>query len=276
MLGTAIFWFGWIGFNAGSAGAANGISCMAFATTNTAGASAMLTWIFLDFLRGKPTSAVGACNGIVVGLVAITPGCGFVTVGSSMVIGALACLTCYTAGHLMTTSRVDDSLAVLTVPGLGGIGGFLWTGIFCTTDVNPAGAQGLIYGTGDTLAKHIAIVLCLVPCLLVSTYGIFYVVDFIIPVRVTQEEEELGLDRSMHSEEYSFHSTDNNKRSESKSNAVSSETEGNTVNSEPESRAVKYEIEGRFSALDKSNHSVNSIDEHALKTSGASVWTASN
>lgn len=254
MLGTGIFWFGWMGFNAGSACAANGVACMAFATTNTAGASSMLTWIFLDFMLGKATSAVGACNGIVVGLVAITPGCGFVTVGSSMVIGALACMICYGAGILMKErSGVDDSLDVLTVHGLGGLVGFLCTGIFCSLDVNPAGKQGLIYGNGETLAKHIAIVLCLVPCLLISTYGIFYVVDCIVPVRVTQQEEDIGLDRSMHSETYS-HSIDG---------TIHKVNEGKTGSADDADM-------DKSDPLDKSSHSV---DRQVQKQHGAGVLT---
>lgn len=145
-------------------------------------------------------------------------------------------------------SGVDDSLDALTVHGVGGLVGFLCTGIFCSIDVNPAGAQGLIYGTGDTLAKHIAIVLCLVPCLLLSTYGIFFVVDCIIPVRVTQAEEDIGLDKSMHSEEYSYHrkSIDDNL----------------TNASSPD--------KPRVDPLDSSNHSTSSIDKHvkSLHSSG--------
>lgn len=163
----------------------------------------MLTFIFLDFLLGKPTSAVGACNGIVVGLVAITPACGYVTVGSALVIGIIAGGICYAAGILMKQrTSVDDSLDVFAVHGLGGTVGFLCTAIFSSLDVNPAGANGLIYGQGITLAKHIAIVLCIAPCIFISTYCIFAVVDFIVPLRVTEEEEAVGLDKSMHSEEY--------------------------------------------------------------------------
>lgn len=204
LLGTSIFWFGWLGFNAGSALTSGGIAANAFATTNTAGASAMLTWIFLDFLLGKPASAVGACNGIVVGLVAITPGCGYVTVGSSLVIGLLACLVCYAVGWLMKErSSVDDSLDVFAVHGVGGLVGFLCTGIFASLQVNPGGADGLIYGQGLLLAKHIAIICAMCPMLVVVTFLIMAFVDkCIIPVRVSEEDELMGLDKSMHSEEF--------------------------------------------------------------------------
>ena len=203
MIGTGIFWFGWLGFNSGSALSSGGLASVAFATTNTAGASAMLTWIYLDFVLGKMTSAVGACNGIVIGLVAITPACGYVTVGSAMVIGCLAVLVCYTVGHFMKKNQgVDDSLDVFAVHGVGGIVGFLCTGIFSSKHINSAGADGLVYGEGLTLAKHIAIVLAVAPIIFIVTYGIFSAIDFFVPVRVSEEEEAQGLDKSMHSEEY--------------------------------------------------------------------------
>lgn len=262
MLGTAIFWFGWLGFNSGSALGASGLASIAFATTNTSGASGMLTWIFLDFLLGKPSGAVGACNGIVVGLVAITPACGYVTVGSAMVIGAIATLVCYTVGHFMKErSHVDDSLDVFAVHGIGGLVGFLCTGIFCSKHINPAGPDGLIYGEGITLAKHIAIVLVLVPCLLISSYAIFYVTDKIIPVRVSEEDEAMGLDKSMHSEEYGGVSQ------------LSVWKSSNDDLNKGSSRASRKDADN----LDASQHSVQShtsidmIDESVRRTHGASA-----
>jgi ammonia channel protein AmtB len=147
---------------------------------------------------------VGACNGIVVGLVAITPGCGYVTVGSSLVIGLMACLVCYAVGWVIKErSSVDDSLDVFAVHGVGGLVGFLSTGIFASLQVNPGGADGLIYGQGMLLAKHIAIVCAMCPMLIIVTFLIMAFVDkCIIPVRVSEEDELMGLDKSMHSEEF--------------------------------------------------------------------------
>lgn len=184
ILGTALLWFGWMGFNAGSALNAGPLACQTFATSNTAAASAMIAWVFLDKLMGKLPSVVGACNGCVIGLVAITPACGFVTVGSSMVIGILGVLVCYFAGvYFNERTGIDDSLDVFTVHGLAGTVGILCTGIFTSIHVNPAGADGLIYGQGTTLAHHIAIILALIPGLLISSYAIFFITNLIIPMR---------------------------------------------------------------------------------------------
>ena len=118
MLGTAIFWFGWIGFNAGSALSAGGLACQAFVNTNTAGAAAMMMWICLEIFMGKPTSSVGACNGIVIGLVAITPGCGYVSTGASLVIGSVTCFLSYhLCVFLKETSFSDDALEVWPIHG---------------------------------------------------------------------------------------------------------------------------------------------------------------
>ena len=239
LLGTALFWFGWMGFNAGSALAANPLACQTFCTTNTAAAASMITWLFLDKLTGKLPSVVGTCNGCVVGLVAITPACGFVTVGSSMVIGIIGCVVCYGVGVFFNErTGIDDSLDVFTVHGIGGTVGIICTGIFCSRHVNPAGADGLIYGHGLTLGKHLAIIVVLIPFLLIMSYACFFVVNLIIPLRkynftsfsfqmysvsllyaaftiqifdariiflagVSAEEEQIGLDISMHNESLS-------------------------------------------------------------------------
>jgi Amt family ammonium transporter len=164
----------------------------------------MVTWILLDNLMGKQASSIGAFNGIVVGLVAITPSCGYVTVGGAMCIGFLACAISYSIGTLMKELKtIDDSLDVVTIHGVGGMVGFLCVGIFSSSHVNPAGKDGLVYGEGMVLAKHIAAVLCVEPCVIVSTYCCFAITNFIVPVRVSAEEEEMGLDASMHNESYS-------------------------------------------------------------------------
>jgi Amt family ammonium transporter len=203
LLGTGLLWFGWLGFNAGSALSAGSLACQAFVTTTIAGASGMMTWILIDIFMGRPSSAVGACNGIVVGLVAITPSCGFVTAGGAMCIGFLACSISYMLGTFMKELKsIDDSLDVVTIHGVGGLIGFLSNGIFASLRVNPAGNDGLVYGQGITLAKHIAVVLVLVPCIIISSYCCFYITNLLIPLRVTAEDEEAGLDVSMHNESY--------------------------------------------------------------------------
>ena len=187
LLGTALFWFGWLGFNAGSALNAGPLACQVFCTTNTAAAAGMITWIFLDKLLGKLPSVVGTCNGVVIGLVAITPACGYVTVGSSMCIGAIACIVCYMAGlYFNERTGIDDSLDVFTVHGIGGTVGIICTGIFCSKHVNPSAPDGLIYGQGLTLGKHIAIVVVLIPFILIFSYTIFYLTNLIIPLRKSQ------------------------------------------------------------------------------------------
>jgi len=206
LLGTAIFWFGWLGFNAGSALTSNTLAANTFATTQAGAASAMITWIFLDILLGRQVTAAGACNGAVIGLVALTPSSGYITTGSGLIIGVIACFVCYFAGNYMKErTNIDDTLDVFAVHGLGGTVGVLCTGIFASKKVNIAGPNGLIYGNGELLGKHIAVVLVVVPFIMISTYCCFAIANFFIPIRVTDEEEMLGLDYSMHNESLSHH-----------------------------------------------------------------------
>ncbi len=193
LLGTGMLWFGWFGFNAGSALAANGTAAMAFATTNTASASAMLAWIFFDWLRGNKPSALGACIGAVVGLVAITPASGFVSVRESVVIGLVASVISNLAVHLRTKSTLDDTLDVFPCHGVGGMVGMVATGIFAK-DV------GLTSGQTTTFIYHL---LALVIVAAFSFFGsliLYKVTDLIIPLRVTEEQEKIGLDLSQHGE----------------------------------------------------------------------------
>ena len=146
LIGTGLLWFGWFGFNAGSANAANALAVSAFSTTNTAAASAGLSWMFFDVLRGKKPSVVGFCVGAVVGLVAITPAAGFVAIPQSIFIGVLAAVISNLAVHFKATKTVlDDTLDVFPCHGIGGMVGMLMTGVFATTAVNAAGANGLAY-----------------------------------------------------------------------------------------------------------------------------------
>lgn len=200
LLGTGLLWFGWFGFNAGSAGAANSLAVDAFANTNTASAAAGLSWIFFDMLRGRKPGALGFCIGAVVGLVAITPAAGFVGLPQSIFIGFIAAVCSNLAVHLRGKTSVDDTLDVFPCHGVGGIVGMILTGVFASKKINPAGNDGLLYG-GTQFFLHQALG-CLIVVVFATVMGfiIFKVVDFIIPLRVAEEEEYVGLDISQHAE----------------------------------------------------------------------------
>ncbi len=203
LIGTGLLWFGWFGFNAGSALGANVLSVSAFATTNTAAAAAGLSWMFFDVIKGKKPSVLGFCIGAVVGLVAITPGAGFVAIPQSIFIGFLAAIVSNVAVYYKSKSKLDDTLDVFPCHGLGGMVGMILTGVFATKTVNSAGADGLLYGGSAfffTQLKGLAIV---VAYSFTVSFAIFKFINFILPIRVSQEEELLGLDASQHNENYS-------------------------------------------------------------------------
>ncbi|MEO5943471.1 MAG: ammonium transporter [Ferruginibacter sp.] len=202
LIGTGLLWFGWFGFNAGSALAANTLAVSAFATTNIAAGAAGLSWMFFDVVRGKKPSVLGFCIGAVVGLVAITPGAGFVAIPQSIFIGFIAAIISNMAVHYKSKSTLDDTLDVFPCHGVGGIVGMILTGIFATKSVNPAGADGLFYGGTAfflTQMKGLAIV---VAYSFTMSFAIFKFINFILPIRVSQEDELLGLDESQHNEKY--------------------------------------------------------------------------
>jgi len=203
--GAGLLWFGWFGFNAGSALASNGLAANAFVVTHVASATAALSWIILEWLhRGKPTT-LGAASGAVAGLVAITPGSGFVGPTSALIIGALVSVICY--GGIMLKSKLgyDDSLDVVGVHGLGGTWGALATGLFASKLINPNGANGLFFGNpGQLWTQFLAVAVTWIFAFVMTTI-ILKVVDVIVGLRVTDEEEEKGLDISQHNETgYSF------------------------------------------------------------------------
>jgi len=203
LIGTGLLWFGWFGFNAGSALAANSLAVSAFSTTNTAAAAAGLSWMFFDVLRGKKPSVVGFCVGAVVGLVAITPAAGYVAVPQSIFIGVLAAVISNMAVHFKATKTVlDDTLDVFPCHGLGGMVGMLLTGVFATLTVNKAGANGLLYGNPSFFFTQLKAMGIAVGYSFAVSYGIFKLVNFIVPVRVSAAEEEEGLDASQHDEKY--------------------------------------------------------------------------
>ncbi len=193
LLGTGMLWFGWFGFNAGSALAASGLAVHAFATTNMASASAMLGWIAVDGLRGKKPSALGACVGAVVGLVAITPAAGYVSIGASILIGIIASIASNCVAHWRSKSTIDDTLDVFPCHGVGGMVGMLLTGIF-------ASKIGLLYGHTELFFSHLLGLAIVTVYAFFGSYFLLKITDKIIPLRVPEAAEEIGLDLAQHGE----------------------------------------------------------------------------
>ncbi|MBI5025874.1 MAG: ammonium transporter [Nitrospirae bacterium] len=200
ILGAALLWFGWFGFNAGSALTSGGLASVAFVTTNTATATAAMSWLFVEWIqRGKPT-ALGAVSGAVAGLVAITPAAGFVSPMSSILIGIGAGVFCYTAVNLKPKLGYDDSLDVLGIHGVGGTWGALATGLFASVAINPAGKDGLFAGNPPLLGIQAIAVVATYVFVFVATLVILKIVDWTIGLRVNEEDESVGLDQSQHGE----------------------------------------------------------------------------
>jgi Amt family ammonium transporter len=201
VLGAALLWFGWFGFNAGSALAANGLAVSAFVATNTAAAMAALTWAILDWMTvGKPTM-LGVITGAVAGLVAITPAAGFVDVFGALGIGILVSLVCYfMVAFVKSKLGYDDSLDAFGVHGIGGIVGAIATGLFATTAVNSSGANGLFYGNPKQLLIQAIAVGCTLAYTLVGSFVLFKLVDLVFGLRANEKDEVIGLDLSQHHE----------------------------------------------------------------------------
>lgn len=202
LIGTGLLWFGWFGFNAGSALAAGSVAVSAFLTTNTAAGAAGLSWMFFDIARGKKPSVLGFCIGAVVGLVAITPGAGFVSIPSSIFIGVLAAIVSNLAVSWKHKTSLDDTLDVFPCHGLGGIVGTLLTGVFASKTVNPAGADGLLYGNVGFFVTQFKGMLLAVTFSFVMSFIIFKLINLVQPIRVSEAEEEEGLDATQHNEKY--------------------------------------------------------------------------
>jgi Amt family ammonium transporter len=202
LIGTGLLWFGWFGFNGGSALGANQLAVTAFVTTNTAAASAGLSWMFFDVMRGKKPSVLGFCIGAVVGLVAITPSAGFVAVPQSIFIGFITAIISNLAVYYKSKSKLDDTLDVFPCHGVGGMIGMLMTGIFATKSVNSAGADGLLYGNTAFFMTQFKALFIVVAYSFILSLGIFKVISLMLPLRVSQEEEEIGLDTTQHNEKY--------------------------------------------------------------------------
>jgi Amt family ammonium transporter len=203
LIGTGLLWFGWFGFNAGSALGANSLAVSAFITTNIAAGAAGLSWMFFDVSRGKKPSVLGFCIGAVVGLVAITPGAGFVSIPSSIFIGVIAAVISNLTVSWKQKTSLDDTLDVFPCHGVGGIVGMLLTGVFATKTVNGAGVDGLLYGNPAFFFTQLKGVVIVVIFSFVMSFIIFKLINLVQPIRVTSEEEEEGLDASQHNEKYS-------------------------------------------------------------------------
>ena len=202
LLGTGLLWFGWFGFNAGSAVGAGGLAAIAFATTNTAAAAAGIAWMFFDAAKGKKPTAMGFCIGAVVGLVAITPAAGFVSIPSSIFIGFVASIISNLVVSWRAKTGLDDTLDVFPCHGVGGIVGMLMTGIFAHTAINSANTtgNGLRFGETSLFTTHLLGLGIVIAFSFVGAYVLLVITNLISPLRVSEEEEKVGLDLSQHEE----------------------------------------------------------------------------
>ncbi|MEI6775410.1 MAG: ammonium transporter [Chloroflexales bacterium] len=200
ILGTGMLWFGWFGFNAGSALGINALAVSAFVNTHLAAAMAAITWMTASWVRHRRPSVLGASAGAVAGLVGITPASGFVTPLAAIIIGFMTGAGCFVVVEMLVRGRVDDALDVFGVHGVGGIIGALATGIFATKTINPAGANGLLYGNPDQLLIQLVAVAVVGVYAAVVTWGLLMLINMTVGIRVSPEEEARGLDASQHGE----------------------------------------------------------------------------
>ena len=199
ILGAVLLWFGWFGFNGGSALSSNGLAVNAFLVTNVAAAAAAITWMALSWRRKSP-SVVGVATGAVVGLVAITPAAGFVGPVATIIIGAVAAIISYYAMGLRMRLKIDESLDVWACHGMGGLWGTIATGIFATKSINPAGADGLLYGNPQLLWAQLISTLIVVAFSFLVTFAVAKLLERTMGLSVNKQEEEVGLDLSQHGE----------------------------------------------------------------------------
>jgi Amt family ammonium transporter len=201
ILGAAFLWFGWFGFNAGSALAANALAVNALVVTNLAAAAAAVSWMFTDWVRkGKP-SAVGISVGAVCGMVAITPASGYVAPMPAIIIGLVAGIFCNYVTGLRARTQLDDSLDVFACHGAGSIWGVIATGLFATTMINPAGANGLFYGNPGQLGIQVFAAIIVASFAFCGSYILLRLINLVVPIRVSPGDEDAGLDMSQHGEE---------------------------------------------------------------------------
>ncbi|MCX8019733.1 MAG: ammonium transporter [Chitinophagaceae bacterium] len=204
LIGTGLLWFGWFGFNAGSALGASELAVNALGTTNTAAAAAGLSWMFFDVMKGKKPSVIGFCIGAVVGLVAITPAAGYVGIPQSIMIGVVASIISNIAVALKQKSKLDDTLDVFPCHGIGGMTGMLMTGLFASPVIHgiSGGPHGWFYGNFSFFLTQLKAMLIVVAYSFVVSFLIFKFINYILPIRVSLTEEELGLDETQHNEKY--------------------------------------------------------------------------
>ena len=201
LLGTGLLWFGWFGFNAGSAFSANSIATIALATTTIASASAAFTWILCDTLRGRKPGAMGTCIGAVVGLVAITPAAGYISLPHSLIIGVVSSIISNWLVQVRTRTGIDDTLDVFPCHGVGGMVGMLLTAVFAHKNINPSVVNnGLLFGETKLFLVHVLALIAVSAFAFFGTYVILRVTNFISPLGVKEAEEILGLDVSQHGE----------------------------------------------------------------------------
>jgi len=199
-LGTGLLWFGWYGFNAGSELAVDAVTAQAFLNTDIAASFAGVTWLAVEWILEKKPKFVGLLTGSVAGLATITPAAGYVSVESAVLIGISAGLVCYFAVSMKNHFCWDDALDVWGVHGVGGILGVILLGVFASTSVNPAGADGLLLGGTTFFLKEVIAVIIAGAYAFVFTYGALAVINLITPVRISDKEEAFGLDLSIHGE----------------------------------------------------------------------------
>ena len=199
VLGAGLLWFGWFGFNAGSAVTAGGLAANALIVTNTAAAAATLTWVGASYFHKRKVSVIGAACGAVAGLVAITPASGFVTAGGALLIGLTAGGLCYSATLLRERIKVDDALDVFAVHGVGGAFGAVATGVLATAAIQPA-YTGLIDGNGGQVVTQLVALGATIAYAVAGTFVIVKLVDFVLGIRISATDEELGIDLATHGE----------------------------------------------------------------------------
>jgi Amt family ammonium transporter len=199
-IGTALLWFGWYGFNAGSELNVDGITALAFLNSDIAASFAAITWMTIEWLREAKPKFVGLMTGAVAGLATITPAAGLVSLRVAALMGIIGAVVCYFAVHIKNRMEWDDALDVWGVHGIGGVTGTIFLGIFASTAINPAGADGLLYGGTAFFIKELVVVTGASIYAFIFTYIMLMLINLITPVKASDEEELAGLDMSMHGE----------------------------------------------------------------------------
>ena len=202
LLGTGLLWFGWFGFNAGSAFGANPLAGIALATTTTASAAAAITWLIADSIKGTKPSAMGTCIGAVVGLVAITPAAGYISIPHSLAVGIISSIVSHLMVDFRSRTGIDDTLDVFPCHGVGGISGMILTGVFASKSINISNTtgNGLIFGETRLFLVQLTTMIGVSAFVFIGTSLLLRLTNKIIPMRVSEEEEEMGLDISQHAE----------------------------------------------------------------------------